>query len=122
MREKLRQWKWQLKYWYQRKRDYFTGEDVKQDLAYALNERGIKPDSVRIHSVKVARFLGKIHIWIRLERLGIFIGRKGADYEALREIIGKGQGASVVFHLKEFRPLPIVYTMAEVNAICLGEA
>ena len=97
------------------------GEDVKQDLAYALMERGIKPEDVRIHRVRVLRFLGKIEIDIWLERPAIFIGRQGADYYALLAEIEKRQGMPVYFHLHEFHPLPVIYTTAEVNEICAGE-
>ena len=121
MREKLQQWKWRLKYWYQRKRDRLVGEDVKQDLAYALMERGIKPEDVRIHRVRVIRFLGKIEIDIWLERPRIFIGRQGADYYALLAYLEKVHKMPVTFHLHEFRPLPIIYTIAEIHAICEGE-
>lgn len=109
MKHKLRDLKWRLKWKFRSLVKFFTFDDVKWSMAHAMYNE--KVTNSIIHRVIIIPFWRKLHIFVWLERPGIFIGLNGVTYDKIKNYIETCHKKEVVFHLKERRPLPTVYNL-----------
>lgn len=87
-------------------RGYFDWANrIKLELGSQLYVRDLHRGrfDVKIHSVKIFKLFGTTHIFIKLSRPGLFIGRKGETMNGIREEMEKYHG-KIKFHLKDFDP------------------
>jgi len=83
--------------------DYAT--NYKMDLRLAIEGQGMRTSELGVCSVVVIPLPKTIHYFVKLQRPGFIIGRKGATLDAITADLERwAKGKKVKFHLTDFDP------------------